>query len=282
MPDAYKPAMVFGRELYAYFLALSCICTPDDAADPTVVQESSFVFSEIAEYGYTGALFGCSDALFSLAPEAVSFLKASRRLQMTHLASRSEETVSQTESGAVKEAGCLLSEIALLLTKVSLWEPDKLSDITFAMSGRILQLALTILLVEASHWCTVVTSAHRGETVQAPVSFRTQSRSNLQFQTSPLVAEFVAFLAKLPAQSWIATTMCWSVVVLGSYATLPSDRATIQQYLQTMEATFGFRNMTRARVLLEHIWSRVRTFETDQPIAISEAMVRTGGRFLLG
>ncbi|KAL2862494.1 Zn(II)2Cys6 transcription factor [Aspergillus lucknowensis] len=286
IPQDYKTAVVFGRELYAYFLAVACICDPASMGDPTTIEEFDVVFSEIISSGCTGALLGCSDALFVLIPQAVAFLHEARALSLAHPVSTAQGAIFTPDSDAASsssEAATLKSKTALLLTKVSLWEPPVRSDITFQVSGRILQLALTSILVETSYWCNVATvSASYDPGEPLSWSFRNRAMSTLDYQMAPLMTEFVGLLESLPAQSWIATTMCWSIVVLGSYATLPHHRNAVRRYLLDMEATFKFQNMTRSRLLLEYIWSRIRTFDQDRPIPIVEAMIETGGRFMLG
>ena len=277
--------MVFGKELYAYFLAVSSICAKDTSRDPRNIQESALVFSDIEQHGYTGAMFGCSDGLFRLVVEVVADLKEARRLHLSHCVSQAPEKATQprlNETYSSDELGKLMTEISLLLTTVALWEPPGSSEETFQISGRIFQLALTVLLVEASYLCSAVkaTSDESGESGSRTV--RQPCASNLELQMKPLVAEFITLLERLPAQSWIVTTMCWPITVLGSYTTTERHRTAVRQYMLDMEAAFGFRNMTRARLLLEHIWSKLRTFEADRPMDISEAMMDIGGLFMLG
>ncbi|KAM0283121.1 hypothetical protein ACHAQH_002601 [Verticillium albo-atrum] len=285
VPQDYKDAVVFGRELYAYFLALACICHPAGTTDASVIDESASVYSEISASGYTGALFGCSDALFRLVPQAVALLNEARGIPLAYPLSTAQTAnpSDPDQSSPFDEAAALRSRIALLLANVSLWEAPPGVDDTFQVSGRILQLALTAILLEASHWINVAAQFTPHEPEETPSGdFGREPASSIDRLIAPVVAEFMALLEKLPAQSRIVTTMCWSIVVLGSYVTLPLHRNTLREYLLDMEATFEFENMTRSRLVLEYIWSRVRTFELDRPITISEAMIETGGRFMLG
>ncbi|RNJ57064.1 hypothetical protein D7B24_006456 [Verticillium nonalfalfae] len=285
VPRDYKNAIVFGRELYAYFLALACICHPADTTDASVIDESASVYYEISASGYTGALFGCSDALFRLIPQAVALLNEARSIPLAILISTASpaKLSDSDQSSPFDEMAMLRSRIALLLANVSLWEAPLGVDDTFQASGRILQLALTAILLEASHWINIATQFAPHELDETTSGdFGREPASNLDRLIAPVVAEFMDLLEKLPAQSQIVTTMCWPIVVLGSYVTLPLRRNMVRDYLLGMEATFKFANMTRSRLVLEHIWSRVRTFEFDRPITISEAMIETGGRFILG
>lgn len=292
IPEAYKPAMTFGIELYAYLLTVSCNSSLGTTDDPSILQDTAFVFSNVAEQGYTGAMFGCSAALFRLIPEVITVLREARHLGLPHDCSKTAEKTSQACSvthGVPDEATDPSLKIASLMTTVSAWEPPESSDITFQISGKILKLAMTVLLVEASFWHTTVERALDENMWPDPEASKSpsvlsgfQSALSLEYQTTPLVAEFVALLETLPVQSCIATTMCWPMAVLGSYAILQPHRIAVRQYLLSMEAIFGFRNMTRTRMLLEYIWSKIETFETDLPMDIAEAMTALGDRFLLG
>lgn len=287
IPEAYKPAMTFGRELYAYFLAVSSICSLKPSSASSTIEATAFAFSGISKFGHTGAMFGCSDGLFCLIPEVVAVLHDARKWDAARpLITPRRGKFSSTASDATclsTDASELASEISLLFLSVSMWEPLDSNDSTFQTSGRILRLALTILLTEASYWCRVSEAKLRqtGECVLR-ASPRQQHTLNLELQTVPLVAEFVTLLKHLPVQSWIVTTMCWPMAVLGSYATCQTHRTAIRLYLVNMEATFGFKNMNRTRLLLEYIWSKISTFEVDRPMDISEAMAEIGGHFLLG
>lgn len=271
--------MVFGRELYAYFLAVSCICAPEDVRSSTVIQDSATIFSHIAEHGHTGAMLGCSDELFCLVPEVVAILEEARKLT---LVGSGISGLDLTAARLSSDAAMLMPRIGLLLTPVSLWEPCESNDGSFETSGRVLRLAVKILLTEALYWCTAVQAEFDADKECSTKSLRFKCAPNLELHTTPLVAEAVTLLTNLPAQSRIATTMCWSMAVLGSYATVESHRTALRQYLLIMESTFGFRNMTRTRLLLEYIWSRISTFQTARPMDISQAMAAIGGRFLLG
>lgn len=278
IPAAYESAVAFGRELYAYFLAVSCIGSPDAARD-AIIQETESAFRIISDHGYSGAMLGCSDELFGLVPDVAASLRKARKYVQPYSDTMPCDTTSSSRKAEylITDVVNLESKISSLLLGVSMWVPSRSSYDTFQKSGRIGQLALTVLLAEASHWCSVF-RANLCKTDEPPSS----NSISLESQTEPLVAEFVTLLEELPSHSYIATTMCWSVAVLGSYATCQSHRSVIRCYLVNMEQTFGFKNMNRTRLLLEHIWSKIRTFETDRPLDISEAMAQIGGHFLLG
>lgn len=253
--------MKFGMELYAYFLALSCGCIPDNAPDTAIIQDTAFTFSKVAEHGHTGAMFGCAMDLFRLVPEVVAISRRARAIHQRHV------------NDSPDSAGALASRIATLLTIVSLWEPPEQIDAAFDISGRIFKVSVSALLIEADCRCADIAdydspSHHFQETLNA--------------QMDSLVAEFVALLSKLPPQSSIATTMCWSIAVMGSYAMHWRHRDIIRNFLTSMEATFSFKNMTRTRLLLESIWSKYSSAEREYPIEIAEAMRENGQQFLLG
>ncbi|OBT75913.1 hypothetical protein VF21_04368 [Pseudogymnoascus sp. 05NY08] len=251
--EKYRVAVIFGMELWAYFLAVSCSSLPD-APDAAMIEDANFLFSRIAENGSTGALFGCAEDLFRLVPVTVAVWRQAR------------------ESARVFDADvmAMLERIESVTYEVSLWHPQSV-DITFECSGRIFQLALLALLAEAHCSCTpyVVVSELSG-----------LLSVELNLAITPLVTEFVALLDTLPVNSYITTTMCWSIAILGSFATVPSHRAAIRMYLLNMEDLFGFKNMTQTRLLLETLWQQ----RTDLviPIDISLVMQQTGGIFLLG
>lgn len=290
IPEAYKPAMRFGSELYAYFLSVSSPCLLEMANNTTILQDAAFAFSKIAQSGYTGAILGCSDALFSLIPEVVDLLRRAKRLTSACQAWKDPIVILQNSFSPepIEEAASLALEAELLLAKVTLWDPPEPSDKTFPISGKICQLALTALLAEASFRC-VVAGGNGDNGPLHPVAAESSHEpgnlapgANFQSQTIHLVTESLSLLDLLPVQSWVVTTMCWPIAVLGSYATLQAHRSTIRQYLMDMEVTFGFQNMARTRMLLEYIWPKIDTFETDWPIDIAEAMSAIGGRFMLG
>jgi hypothetical protein len=179
------------------------------------------------------------------------------------------------------DAASLELQIAITHTRVSLWEPNTDTDETFQYSGRILQLALTSMLVEAAYWIGMETPPETEEYIGN--TSHVSSRPYLDAQVQILVAEAVSLLKKLPPKkSQIATTMCWSIVVIGSYATEQHHRDNIRDYFLTMEATFGFDNMKRSRLTLEYIWAHVKNFNEQRPMPIAEAMRHTGGLFILG
>jgi hypothetical protein len=209
----------------------------------------------------------------------VSLLNKARRLSESQTA-RNGEIRSPLPSDDI-EGLDLRSQIAILLTRVSLWEPDGTTDITFQHSGRILQLSLTAMLIEAAHWAhSDIEARGRGcdKAYRLP-----QEGPCLDVKLKAVVDQGVTLLNKLPpVESRIATTMCWSIVVLGSYAIIPAHRTTIREYFLTMEATFGFDNMKRSRLTLEYIWAHIANFEQDRPLPVADAMRATGGMFILG
>lgn len=278
-PSGSKSAISFGRELYAYCLTTACICDPAAPDDLALIDEAAKVFSDISASGFTGALFGCADALFCLIPQIVILLNQSRRLGVVESGHNTERGGNVSPLDDDDKRSSLRSQIAILLTRVSLWEPDnRVPDITFQHSGRTLQLALMAMLVEAAHWANSAVHKSGGR-----FNYTTPGTPCLNTQLGALVHEGVALLEKLPpSKAQIATTMCWSIVVLGSYATLAEDRSTFREYLLTMETSFGFNNMARSRLALEYIWAHVTNFEQDRPMSIADAMRGTGGMFLLG
>lgn len=253
--------MKFGMELYAYFLALSCGCIPDNTPDTAIIQDTAVTFSKVAEHGHTGAMFGCAIDLFRLVPEVVAISRRARAIHQRHV------------NDSADSAGVLASRIATLLTIVSLWEPPEQTHAAFDISGRIFKVSLSALLVEADCRCANVADC------ESPTY---HFQETLRAQMDSLVADFVSLLTKLPPQSSIATTMCWSIAVMGSYATDSRHRDVIRNFLTSMETTFSFQNMTRTRLLLESIWSTYSSAEREYPIEIAEAMRENGQQFLLG
>jgi hypothetical protein len=277
-PSGAHSAFIFGRELYAYCLCVACICDPEAPDDPGLITEADSLFSEISASGYTGALFGCSDTLFCLIPQVSSHLTRARALR-EH--GRCTALGSPAFAASNSDAASLELQIAITHTRVSLWEPNTDTDETFQYSGRILQLALTSMLVEAAYWVSLETPTETEEYIGH--TSHVSSRQHLDAQVWILVAEAVSLLEKLPPEkSQIATTMCWSIVVIGSYATDQHHRDNIRDYFLTMEATFGFDNMKRSRLTLEYIWAHVQNFNEHRPMPIAQAMRHTGGLFILG
>ena len=278
-PPGALSALIFGRELYAYCLCTACICDPEEPDHPGLIAEADQLFSDISASGYTGALFGCSDALFCLIPQVSSLLTKARAL-CTHRRCTAEGNPAYASSLS-KEAAGLELQIAISRTCVSFWEPNADTHEAFQYSGRILQLALTSMLVEAAHW------VHQDQVSELEDDIEGMPHNScdpsLNARLTELVAEAVSLLGKLPPEeSQIATTMCWSIVSIGSYATDQHHRDTIREYFLTMEATFGFDNMKRSRLTLEYIWAHVKNFDQHRPMAIAEAMRKTGGLFILG
>lgn len=287
--DGYEDALRFGFELYAYFLSLSTSYAPESFDGPNLEQDSMLVFSKLDECGHTGALLGCADRLFSLVPATVASLKQARdhahfwRVGLLQSAPESSPKSHLIESPA--------SRVKSLLDDVSVWEPPESADPNFRISGKIMKLALLALLEETSYWCDMVTVTVDDEACElkyfspdAHIHPRSISLRywDLLSNMDALMAELVGLLHQLPVHASIVTTMCWSIAVLGSYATRPVHQVMVQRYLTEMKRIFGFTNMSQTITLLEYIWSRYNSDDAEFPYPLSRAMQEIGGRFMLG
>ena len=247
-------AIGLGAECYAYLLVLSCISFPT-MLDENLIRDSNFIFDFLSDLSYQskGALFGCAEELYRQVPRATL---ASIQVKIADFDSPSDP-------------GKQLDQIATMYQEVSSWTP-KSDDATFKTAGKIFQRALLTLLSAAS------------QELQAFGDDRDLAFANIEvLPVKDLISQAIVLLDEMPVRSAIATTLCWPLAVLGSYATLRSHRVTIQSFLVDMETVFSFRNMGQTRSLLETIWNKHSTVPTST-LTLSEAMAENGWESVLG
>ncbi|CAM1504158.1 Fc.00g017490.m01.CDS01 [Cosmosporella sp. VM-42] len=92
--------------------------------------------------------------------------------------------------------------------------------------------------------------------------------------------KFMPFLASIPLDAAIATTMCWPLAVFGTCARTLEHQQIIGDKLEALSIEYSSRSVRDTKLLLERIWDENNGWEAS-PLSLEDIMKKEGTTVLL-
>lgn len=213
----------FAAEFYTYQAVLADI-TIDTASTQEIFigSDMNILFSyDILKHRGSGMLYGCAQPLFELIP------------QISELSRRRMKDERDYGRCSVEN----LNTYFLLRDKVEQYAvPTENTEVSFVICGLLYQQAILVYLETSIRKFELISPGH-SEFIENALN------------------KFVNLLNSLPTASPICTTLCWPIMVLGSWATTNHHRTTIRRRLEAMSDSLGMACFRQSQNLLDTIWT---------------------------
>lgn len=213
----------FVAEFYSYQAVLA-----DISIDTTSVKEifigediDTLFSNDVLTHRGSGMLYGCAQSLFQLIPQISELSR--RRMQDEQDYGR----CSVENLNTYFRLRDMIEQHALPLENV---------EASFAVCSLLYQQAILVYLE---------TSIRKFELISPGHSSFIENALN----------KFINLLNSLPVASPICTTLCWPIMVLGSWATSTYHCTAIRQRLEAMSEFLGMGCVRQCQRLLEIIWA---------------------------
>lgn len=149
--------------------------------------------------------------------------------------------------------GHTITELSELRSAVASWQPSRDEGVR-SLCGRLYQNALLVYIAACFD--------DEADSVQKAFD------------------AFTAFLASIPVDSPISTTMCWPLAVSGSCARTKAHRQVIAQKLDQLSTAYASQSVRDTKRLLERLWERGEVCMAN-PLGLEDMMKKERRTVLL-